>query len=343
MTLLDRMRRREFLAGGLSFAAGLSRAAAQPASAVRRLAIVSLFEPAALMHEKSENRYYRALFSELRRLGHVEGENLAVERYGREKNVSGPAPVVAEVVRQNPDVVYVLAPGALLFKRETTTLPIVAMTGDPVALGLVQSLARPGANITGVSIDTGPSIHGKRIALLREVVPAMSKLAFLGLKLGSKADWDAAQLGAIRAAAETTRVDLAVIPVEAPTSEAAYRDAVAQVTRGGADAVLVGDSPDTMINRRLIAGLIGAAGLPAMYPFPDFAEEGGLIAYSYDLVELNKRVANNIDAILRGKNAGEIPFYQAAKFELSINLKTAKSLGLDVPTTLLASADHVIE
>jgi putative ABC transport system substrate-binding protein len=337
------MRRREFLAGGLSVAAGVSRAAAQPAIAVRRLAIFSLTEPATLMHENSENRYYRALFGELRRLGHVEGQNLIVERYGREKNVSGPAPVVAEVVRQNPDVVYVLAPGALLFKRETTTLPIVAMTGDPVAAGLVQSLARPGGNITGVSVDTGPSIYGKRIALLREMFPAMSKLAFLGLKVSSTADWEAAQLGAIRTAAEAARVDLAVIPVEAPTSEAAYRGAVAQVARDGANAVLVGDSPDAMINRRLIAGLIGAAGLPAIYPFPDFVDEGGLIAYSYDLAELNKRVANNIDAILRGQNAGEIPYYQAAKFELSINLKTAKALGLAMPATLLAVADNVIE
>ena len=294
-------------------------------------------------NEKSENRYYRALFSELRRLGHVEGPNLTIERYGREKNISGPAALVAEVVRQNPDVVYVLGPGGLLFKRETTTLPIVAMTGDPVATGLVQSLARPGGNITGVSVDAGPSIHGKRIALLREIYPAMSKLAFVALKAVSKADWEAAQLGAVRAAAEAARIDLAVIPVELPTSEAAYRDGVAQAVREGANAVMVGDSPDAMVNRRLIAGLIGAAGLPAMYPFPDFVEAGGLIAYSYDLVELNKRVANIIDAILRGKNAGEIPYWQAAKFELSINLKTARALGLVVPASLLATADNVIE
>jgi putative ABC transport system substrate-binding protein len=106
------------------------------------------------------------------------------------------------------------------------------------------------------------------------------------------------------------------------------------VARAGANAVLLGDSPDTMIHRRLIAGLIAAAGVPAIYPFPDFVDEGGLIAYSYDLVELNKRVANNIDAILRGKNAGEIPYWQAAKFELSINLKTARTLGLAVPPTM---------
>src|SRR3954453_18618479 len=142
------MRRREFIAGGLLLAPGISRVAAQPVSATRRLAIFSLGEPAALMHENSENRYYRALFSELRRLGHVEGQNLTVERYGREKNISGPAALVAEVVRQKPDAVYVLGPGGQLFKRETATVPIIAMTGDPVAAGLVQSLARPGGNIT---------------------------------------------------------------------------------------------------------------------------------------------------------------------------------------------------
>lgn len=337
----DSMRRREFLAGGLSVAVGLSGAAAQPAPAVRRLAIFSLGEPTALMQEKSENRYYRALFSELRRLGHVEGENLTIERYGRDKNISGPAALVAEVVRRNPDAVYVLGPGGLLFKRETTTLPIVAMSGDPVATGLVQSLARPGGNITGVSVDTGgPSIYGKRMALLREIFPGMSKLALLTLKVGP--EWERLQVP-IRAAAEAAGIDLVVIPLELPTSEAAYRDGVAQATRLGANAIIVGDSPDAMTNRRLIAGLIGTAGLPAMYPFSDFVDEGGLIAYSYDLVELNKRVANIIDAILRGENAGEIPYYQAAKFELSINLRTAKALHLAVPPMLLALADNVIE
>ena len=110
------------------------------------------------MVERSENRYYRALLTELRRLGHVVGENLTIERYGREDNTSGPAALVREVVRSQPDVIYVVGVGSLLFKRETTTIPIVALTGDPIAQGLVQSLARPGGNITGVSVDTGPSI-----------------------------------------------------------------------------------------------------------------------------------------------------------------------------------------
>src|SRR4051812_48720555 len=232
------MKRREFISGAVSLAA-TSRLSAQPASALRRLAIFSLSEPAALMHEKSENRYYRALFAELRRLGHVEGQNLAIERFGREMNTSGPAALVAEVVRRNPDVVYVIGPGGALFKRETTTIPIVAMTGDPIAAGLVQSLARPGGNITGVSVDAGPSIHGKRIALLREIAPAMSKLAFLALKVGLPSDWERSQgLGSIRAAAESAGVDLMVIPAETPTSEASYRDAVEQAARQGANAVM---------------------------------------------------------------------------------------------------------
>src|SRR5437879_12402570 len=290
------------------------------------------------MNERSDNRYYRALFAELRRLGHVEGQNLLIERYGREQNTSGAAAMVAEVINNKPDVVYVVGPGAMLFKQRTDTLPIVGLTGDPVAAGLVQNLAHPGGNITGVSVDTGPSIYGKRIALRREIKPSMSKLAYLSLRVG----WDA--MGSfVSAAAATVGVELEVSLLELPTSETAYRGAVAKATRNGASAIMVGDNPDTMANRTLIADLIGMTGLPAMYGLLEFVKAGGLIAYSYDLVELNKRVANDIDAILRGENPGDIPYYQASKFELSLNLKTAKALGLSLPPSLLASADEVIE
>src|ERR1700675_4813118 len=130
------MRRRDFMVGAISMDA-VSRAVAQPVANSPRLAIVSVAEPSALMHEQSENRYYRVLFAELRRLGHVEGQNLTVERYGREQNASGLAVLVAEVVRSNPDVIYVLGPGgAQSFQRETTKIPVVALTGDPIALGL---------------------------------------------------------------------------------------------------------------------------------------------------------------------------------------------------------------
>ena len=331
------MRRREFVVGVASVVA-VSHAVAQQPRASKRLAIFSLSEPTALMNERSDNRYYRALFAELRRLGHVEGQNLLVDRYGREQNTSGPAGLAAEVVRNNPDVVYVVGPGTLLFKQQTDKLPIVALTGDPVAAGLVQNLAHPGGNITGVSVDTGPSIYGKRIALLREIFPDMSKLAYLTLRVG----WDV--MGSfVSAAAATVGVALEVAPLELPTSETAYREAIAQAARNGANAIMVGDNPDTMTNRALITDLIGTAGLPAMYALPEFVAAGGLIAYSFDLVDLNKRVANDIDAILRGENPGDIPYYQASKFELSLNLKTAKALGLSLPPALLASADTVIE
>lgn len=195
-----------------------------------------------------------------------------------------------------------------------------------------------GGNITGVSVDTGPSIYGKRIALLREILPGMSKLAYLTLRVG----WDT--MGSfISAAAATAGVTLNAALLELPTSETAYREAIGQAARNGASAIMVGDNPDTMTNRALIANLIGAAGLPAMYALPEFVEAGGLIAYSFDLVELNKRVANDIDAILRGENPGDIPYYQASKFELSLNLKTARKLGISLPPALLASADTVIE
>jgi putative tryptophan/tyrosine transport system substrate-binding protein len=333
------MRRREFLAGAISIAAGVSRAAAQPAGASRRLAIFSPSEPSALMHEKSDNRYYRALFEELRRLGHAEGQNLVVEKYGRDQNKSGPAALVADVLGSNPDVVYVVGPGAVLFKNANAKFPVVTLTADPIAQGLAQSLARPGGNITGVSVDTGPSIHGKRIALLREMYPALSKLAFLTFRIG----WEGIQGQAVRAVAETTGIGLIGLPLEFPASEADYRSAVAMATRDGADAVMLGDNPDVMRNRELIPQLIGAAKLPAIYPFLELVEAGGLMAYSFDLVELNKQVARDIDAILRGADPAEIPFYQATKFELSVNLKTAKALGLTVPATLLATADEVIE
>jgi putative ABC transport system substrate-binding protein len=312
---------------------------AQPAGASRRLAIFSPSEPSALMQEKSDNRYYRALFEELRRLGHVEGKSLTVEKYGREQNSSGLAALAADVIRSNPEIVYVVGPGAFLFKSANAKFPVVTLTADPIAQGLAESLAHPGGNITGVSVDTGPSIHGKRIALLREMFPAMSKLAFLTLRVG----WEGFQGQAVRAVAETAGIGLIGLPLDFPASEADYRSAVAMASRDGADAVMIGDNPDVMRNRELIPGLIGAAKLPAIYPFFELVEAGGLMAYSFDLVELNKQVAKDIDAILRGANPTEIPFYQATKFELSINFKTAKTLGLAVPATLLASADKVIE
>jgi len=286
------------------------------------------------------SKFYRVLFAELRRLGQIEGQNLMVESYGQEQNTSGAEVLATEIVRSNPDVIFVVGPNAPFFKKLTSRIPIVVITGDPVKQGLAESLAHPGGNFTGVSVDAGLSIYGKRIALLREIVPTMSKLGCLVLR----PQWHGPATGpAIRAAAETAGLTLAVSLVEIGASEADYRAAVESISRDGANAVVVIGSPELFQNAPLIAKLLGDAKLPAIFTHPEAVEAGGLMAYSFDLIELYKRVASPIDAILRGAKPGDIPIYQVTKFELSINLKTAKQLGLSVPPGLVAIADKVIE
>jgi putative tryptophan/tyrosine transport system substrate-binding protein len=333
------MRRREFIA---ALGAGLawSLAVRGQQSNSKRLAIFSPSESSTLMHEHSENRYYGVLFDELRRLGWVEGQNLTVEGYGREQYTSGPDVLATEIVRRNPDVIYTVGPGSISFKSATSNIPIVALTGDPVALGMAQSLAHSGSNFTGVSIDTGPSIHGKRIALLREMFPAMSKLGCLALRI----QWNGPIVGpAVRAAAEAMGLPLVESQFEFGASEADYRAAIESVSHSAANAILVLDSPDVFRNSALLARLVGEYKLPSMFTFFEPVEAGGLMAYSFDLVELYKRAANNIDAILRGTRPSDIPFYQASNFELSINLKAAKQLGISVPPALIARADKIID
>jgi putative ABC transport system substrate-binding protein len=333
------MRRRAFLSVLCGAVVWPLAAAAQQSTNSKRLAIFSPSKPSADLHEHG-SKFSRALFAELRRLGQIDGQNLKVESYGREQNTSGPEALATEIVRSNPDVIFVAGPGAVIFKKLTSRIPIVVITGDPVKQGLAESLAHPGGNFTGVSIDAGLSIHGKRIALLREMVPTMSKLGCLALRLS----WNGPVSGpAIRAAAETSGLPLAVSLVEFGASEADYRAAVESISRDGANAVLVLESPETFQNGTLIAKLVGDAKLPAIFSFTESVEAGGLMAYSFDLIELYKRSAHPIDAILRGAKPGDIPFYQVTKFELSINLKTAKQLGLSVPPAFVASADKVIE
>ena len=333
------MRRRAFLSVVCGAVAWPLAAAAQQRTNSRRLAIFSPSVPSADLHEHSERKKYRAFFAELRRLGWIEGHNLKVESYGREQNTSGPEALATEIVRSNPDVILVIGPDAVIFKKLTSRIPIVVITGDPVKWGLAESLAHPGGNFTGASIDAGLSIHGKRIELLREMVPTMSKLGCLALRFS----WNGSSAGAFRAAAETAGLPLAVSLLEFGTSEADVRAAVESISRDGANAVMVVPSPETFQNSTLIAKLLGDAKLPAIFSFTESVEAGGLMAYSFDLIELNKRAANNIDAILRGAKPGDIPIYQVTRFELSINLKTAKQLGLSVPPALVASADTVIE
>ena len=329
------MRRRRFITGAAATIA--SPAALRAGGKAQRLAIFSPFEPIALMRADSNYRSYRVLFAELHRLGHVEGQNLTIERYGREQNTAGLAALASEVVRTKPDLVYAIGPGAALFKG--STIPVVALTGNPLGQGIAQTLAHPGGNITGVSVDAGPSIQEKRIELLRGLVPAMTTLGVIVLRT----QWEAGAEETMRAGCDANGIRCVPALLDLPTDQTAYRQAVATAQRGGAEALMIADNPDAFVYNRAIIDAAAAARLPSMYFLREFVEAGGLMAYSFDLVTLNEQAARDIDAILRGARPGEIPFFQNTRFNLYINLTTAKALGLAVPQSLLARADEVIE
>jgi putative ABC transport system substrate-binding protein len=329
------MRRRAFIAGGV-LAALAARASAQTPAAARRLAVFAPGTPHPA--EGWRQREPAAMFDQLERLKYVEGGNLEVEFYGKEENTSGLEALAARVVASKPNVIYVDGVGGPLFQRMTTTIPIVVLSSDLVGQGLVQSLAHPGGNITGVAVDTGPAVWGKRIALLREMAPTMTKLAFVSPARPRKV-----QEPAIQAAAAAAGIALILIPVAYPATEADYRAAIETASREGADSVLFAQNPQTFDCAALLSQLTAAARLPAIYPFRENVEAGGLMAYSEDMTEIYRRAGDAIGAILDGASPADIPVQQPTRFFLTINLKTALALGLDPPPTLLAAAEDVVE
>jgi putative tryptophan/tyrosine transport system substrate-binding protein len=334
------MRRRDLIACAL-IATAVSRAWAQPSAKVYRIAFVNTSVPAAQAstYEKPYSAAGKAFYEELHRLGYVEGQNLVVERYSGEGRTEYSA-LAREVVHSNPDLIFADSTRLVLaFKAVTTTIPIVGTTGDPVVTGLAQSLARPGGNITGVATDPVVEIWGKRLELLKQGVPRVSRVGFLA----PRSVWESPQGAALREACPRVGLSLIGPSLDAPFQEVEYRRAFEAMAREGADALVVSNDPETIANRGLIVKLAEERRLPAIYSFRVFVELGGLMAYAFDLSEIYGHVANQIDQILRGTKPGEIPFYQPTKFALVINLKTAKTLGIEMPPSLLAQADEVIE
>ena len=227
----------------------------------------------------------------------------------------------------------------LQVKAATSAIPAVGSTSDPVGYGLAASLARPGGNITGISVDTGVEIFGKRLQLLRELVPGAKKVAFLTPRDG----WDNIFGKAAKEAAGQLGLSLVGPPLDTPIGEAEYRRVFAAMAEQRPDALLVSDYNENLVHRHLIADLARMHRLPALYPFRSFAEDGGLIAYAPDLIDLQRHAATMIGTILRGGKAGDIPFYQPTRFQMVINLKSARDIGLDIPSALLVAADEVIE
>jgi putative ABC transport system substrate-binding protein len=334
------MRRREFIAGLGSAAAWPVVARGQQAGKVYRVAFIS---PATPVSELTESgfRAFRAFLIELRRLGYVEGQNLILDRYSGEGRPERYADLARDVVARQPDLVFTVGyeiPRHL--QRASAITPIVALVADPIAGNLSTSLARPSGNLTGVSIDAGIAIWGKRLELLKETVLRLSSAGFLT----SKRVWnDQGQMTPLRDAATQLGVSLVGFILEGPLQEAEYRRVFAAFPQDRIDAFVVSSEPENFTHRKLIVELVAKAKLPTVYPFREYVELGGLMAYAADLADIYRQAARQIDHILKGAKPSDIPFYQQTRFELVVNLKTAHELGITIPPLLLARADEVIE
>jgi len=274
----------------------------------------------------------------LAELGYVEGQNIAIEARWAGGKYERLPDLAAELVRLKLDVIVTGAvPAIRAAKKATSKIPIImAVVVDPVATGLVASLARPGGNITGLSIMT-PDLVGKQLEMLREIAPKASRVAVL---------WNPAnqgnpvQLRASELAARKLSVRLQPLEARSPDEiDAAF----AAMTKERAAAVVVLVDAMFVDQRSRIADLAATSRLPAVYGLADHVEAGGLIAYTPSFIDSYRRAATYVDKILRGANPGELPIEQPTKFELLINLKTAKALGLTIPPSLLQRADQVIE
>src|SRR5438552_3693400 len=334
------MKRREFIAllGGAAAAWPLTTRAQQPATQ-HRIAIFHPAIPTTLLTETGGGSAWRAFFGELRRLGHVEGESLIIERYSAEGHHERYADLAREIVTRKPDLIVTgTNPVVIAVTAATSTIPVVAFMLDPLKAGLVTSLARPGGNLTGITLDAGIEVWGKRLQMLKEAIPSTAKAAFLGMRDG----WEGSSGQVLRDAGDRLGISLVfMLPQEGTPSE--IERVFAAMEQQRPDAVLVSGEGDLYAHRQLIVELAEKNRLPAMCPYRDYVEAGGLMAYAVDLAELLRRMADDVHQILKGAKPGNIPIYQATKFELLINLKTAKTLGLTLPSALLARADEVIE
>jgi putative ABC transport system substrate-binding protein len=334
------MRRRDFmkLLGGA--AAWPIAAGAQQSQKQHRIAFVHSGIPADHLTETTGPFWVRRFYETLRGLGETEGSNLVVERYSAEGRADRFAALAAEVVGRKPDVIVSnLNDLVKAFTTATTTIPIVAIIADPIALGLVRSLARPGGNLTGVSIDTGTGIVAKRLQILKEAMPSAIKVAYL---LSNSATWDSSAGLLDREAAQQLGIALTGNFL-AEVNEMQLRRTFAEMSEQKLDAAIVDEGGTFLAQRALIVELAQKHRIPVIYPYRDYADSGGLMAYAPELGELAQRMANDVHQILNGAKPGDIPFYQPNKFQLIVNLKAAKALDLIIPQSLITSADEVIE
>ena len=328
------MNRRGFigtLAGGL-FAVPLVTAA-QPTAKVYRIGFLVTATSTETGH------LFKALSAGLRELGYVEGRNVVFERrFGEGRQERLPA-LAAELVRLNVDILVTGSnPVIAAVKQATATIPVVmAVSRDPVGAKFIASLARPGGNITGLANDTAPDIIGKNLALLKEAVPRISRVTYLWNPVPPGAE---ASKNALESAARNLGVAFQSVEVR---GHAELEGAFAAMVRERANGIVVAQDPVTFGSRSHVALLAARSRLPAVYGVGEFAEAGGLMSYGPNIADQFRRAAIYVDKILKGAKPGDLPIEQPTKFELVINLKAAKALGLTLPPSLVQRADQVIE
>jgi putative ABC transport system substrate-binding protein len=325
------VRRREFitLLGGVT--AWPLAARAQQSAKLPTIGFLGTSTPLAM------SQWIAAFVQRLRELGWIEGRTVAFEYRWAEGRSERMAEIAAEFVRLKVDIIVTYAtPPVVAAKQATAVIPIVsAVMGDAVGTGLVASLARPGGNVTGLSILT-PDLAGKRLELLREVAPGVRRLAFLA---NISNPITAPEMGQVRAAAGTLGLDVIALEIRRP------EDIVPafETLKGRAQALYVAGDPLVLTNRVRINTLSLVAQLPAIYNSREYVEAGGLMSYGVNWPDLFRRTAEYVDKILRGAKPADLPVEQPNKFDLVINLTTAKALGLVIPEAFLLRADEVIE
>ena len=327
------MDRRTFSGGvALGLLAAPLVARAQLQAKVFRIGILSSSTPTS----PEAGHIFDALFQGLRERGYVEGRNIAFEgRYYGDDVERLPA-LAAELVRLQVDVIVAGAPPAPeAAKHATSTIPIVMINhNDPVGSGLVASLSKPAGNVTGMSMATA-ALRGKQLQHLKEIVPGLTSVAVIWSPTGLSHE-----LREMEVAARSLNLQLHIVEARIPSE---FPAAFAAATKQRAGAVLLYGGSVYFAHRTQLVELAAASRLPAIYGVKEFVVSGGLMAYGVDLRDSARRAADYVDKILKGAKAGDLPIQQPTKFELVINLKTAKALGLSIPQSLLLRADEVIQ
>jgi len=328
------MGRRAFIASGLGLCAAPLVAWAQQAGKVARIGMLLPNTPEIAARSPRNAAFLKGL----RDLGWIEGQNLAIEWRFADGQLGRLAELAADLARIGVDaIVTAAAPSALAAQGATRTIPIVVLDpGDPVGLGLVGSLARPGGNITGVS-SIAPELAAKRLALLKETVPAMGRVAVLANAAILPAE---VAMRELEAAAKVLGVQIQLVQIQGVKG---IEQAFAEIARQQADGIVVFPDPLTFSNDVAITGFALKSRIPALYGAMEFVQAGGLMSYGPSYPEMFRKGANYVDRILKGAKPGDLPIEQPTSFELVLNLKTAKALGLTIPQSVLLRADRVIE